>query len=251
MKPDALFRLSVEPPAEWVARLNRLFPPHGRAAWYVAAWVPGLPEDPVQRYVVYQAVPACALRDDAIEEIGWADAEVLPPGLKLNRAQTVLGTQVGLNFVAYGDLPSERLRVMRYWSEHRAVLHPAWVVQGPNGGHPYDYTQTEQRLLRAAGHDGKAPLIGELPYALLDERVLWRLTDIDALRRTATRAQLDEAQEREFRRQYLANLTASTDDVFAEMAGLVRHMDLPTYDGAVSRDYDDAEARFLEHGTLT
>lgn len=256
MRPDALFRLTVEPPPEFVARLGRYFPPHGRAAWFVPAWVPGVPEDPVQRFVVYQAVPACGLRDDELAEIGWADAEVLPAGYRLTEAQVVLGTQIGLNFVALSDLPSERLRTHRYWQQHRAFLQPAWVVQGPDGGHPWRYTAAESRLLRVCGKDDRAPELGSLPYAPLDERVLARLLAVDGLRKAVQnprlrRALQDEALNREFRRRYLDSLVSRTDETYDAMAKEMAGMDLPRYDGPVGVDFEEAEARYVETGHLS
>ena len=70
------------------------------------------------------------------------------------------------------------------------------MVQGPNGGHPFELSQAERMFKRALGlDDADTPAPGALPYAEPDRRTWRRLSALDRLRRWQQTLTWDERRE--------------------------------------------------------
>jgi len=219
-KRPALFRWSWDPPAAWLAALHRIAPPRERLSHLTLAWVPGLPDVPAQRWVVFECMPAAFAPSVLLEQL--------------------LGDPFDC---------AEHAWATHYWLTQGALPVPCWVLQGPDGGHPYRATAENATWRRWMGYgDGAMPALGALPYAGLDGRVLWQLRALSVLtnRRHASlpaeRAARAEARARGFRTEIVRTLDASLRDDVTRAAPAI-------LDGGLARRVDrDHPAARLAHG---
>jgi hypothetical protein len=220
-----------------------------------AVWEAGTPEDPVQRWVVYSATPAHLLTEFQRDEIEARNLSVLPPGVGAASPLAIArAVECAVETVPYAECPQGRLRALAFWEVHRALLLPVWVVQGEGGGHPYRYADHEKRLLRLAQLPDREPELGGLPFAPLDDRVLWRLLALDRLRtrygdKRRGEGTLADEQGREWRRRFLEFVVAGNTDALGQMSDILARCGL-VGDGGAPLD-GDAEAKYLESGTFT
>lgn len=254
-KPDHLFQWDHEAPSAFVERLDDLWPPYGRTPWLVPVWSAGEPDEPVQRWVIYVARPACTLTEDEQEEIRARSLEVLPPGVRSESPLAVLrAMELAIEPVPYAEASRGRLRTLGYWEAHRALLLPVWVVQGENGGHPYRWTEHEKRMLRLEKLPDDEPAPGSLPFHPLDERVIGRLVRFDRMRRLqkfggVNAKQMEkEEQERIWRRSFLDFMDVN-DHETREMADLLSRCGVASKSDR-GMGADETEARYVETGIL-
>lgn len=179
------------PPASFVHDLATLAPPSEHVSWLRVTWRPDW-----GRWCIWQLTPP-----GAVPSIMWG-----PDTRVLVRGETILGKRmIRLAPDPRFKLILNRGNMTRYaWELHLetgAYPQPLWVVQGPRGGHKWNFSDQESRLLQMAGHDGEPPEPGTLPYAPLDRRVFDKLVVLDRLRtwNLMSRA-LHELDERDFDR---------------------------------------------------
>lgn len=143
MTVESLFRWTREAPQGWHEALRRLAPPQERMSWLHLHWAPGTPAAPMQRWVIFECVPAIAVAGNGFLE-----------GLLAN---------------LFGNPWAQAMHAWtaRFWLTHQALPTPFWVLQGPFGGHKYRYTNDESEFAQWQGYGPTAPLIGDLPYAEL------------------------------------------------------------------------------------
>jgi hypothetical protein len=204
-------------------------------SWLTVHWAPGRPEAPMQRWVLFECVPAFAVVPNA-----WLN------GL-LERLKRDPWSQ------------AMHAWAMRYWLEHRALPTPFWVLQGPFGGHKYRYTNEESELAEFQGLPGDAPPIGALPYAELTPLTLSliRLHSVLTDRRHATNAEERRARvsqlQRESRRLLMHQIDNSglreyVADATPILSDTARRVERTT-PGAVG-DESAMTAKYIETGVI-
>lgn len=206
--PVASFVWDRETPAAWREQLEQRFPRQPNVSWLELFWVAGTPAAAIQRWVVYEAMPAQFVSDAFREGIAYM--------LTHERAE---------------DHTAEERRLLQYWTQHNALLRTFWIVQGPNGGHKYRYDRTESRMLELMGLPSDPPLPGDLPYAEFGDNVLEQLAKWDLLRKghadlRAGRAAENQAALEDWRRQFIrwlhAQLTLENVYKDVDISGLPR-----------------------------
>lgn len=137
-----MFVASREPRPEWLAECRRVAPPAEHRSHLTVHWLPGTPEAPIQRWLLFECVPRAYAKQ--LPGLGSLDPESPDPMIRW---------------------------AWEYWTAHDALPVPTWVVQGTDGGHPYAWTENERILAQAGLLEPKElPLPGDLPYAEPDAR---------------------------------------------------------------------------------
>lgn len=172
-KPNATWRWKREPERAWVDALARLAPRSERVSWLLILWEPGEPWAPVQRWEIREMDPDLAYVDPAI--LALYDGPD-PRTLGHWEGEGAQRRWRGASVIS-----------RRQWELYRKYLcvsHRVWVVQGPEGGHPFQLSQAERAFKRAIGlDDTDTPAPGSLPYAEPDQRTWQRVAQYDRLRK--------------------------------------------------------------------
>ena len=243
-----LFRWTWEPPASWVALVQGLAPPTERGTHLTLVWESGTPAEPVQRWVVYEAIPQQFITDGTIEALR------MHPPCRCPRNHHAIGICPRCGRV---QSPG-RQRILDYYCATGCLLRPAWVVQGSEGGHAYRYTAEESQWARWLGRPEAPPAPGDLPYAPVDQRVIGRLRARDRARlahaslaaaSTAERV----AHEQDLRKAMLASFAGEMRDAVTDTwAGIADA--IPTRSGPSrwdTLDDDAVDERYVATGELT
>jgi hypothetical protein len=182
-------------PAEWERRLRQISPKTRQLSYLAFRWYAK-----EERWVLYECVPReCIWRgNDIVRMLEDRPPRLLPKEQRLGR----------MFFVS--EYTHEMYRLHKVWAR------PVWVIQGKDGGHPVEFIDAEQQLLRLRGLPTEPPPIGALEYAPFDERVVERIAsrdrlialgnNLDRLKRTASNEVLKAeavASQRQFRAEYL------------------------------------------------
>lgn len=181
---DTLFLWDNPAPQAWQDAVDAACPSGDKLSRFLIVWEPGEPQNPIQRYTLWQMRPVATTRKMLSRR---RDGKPLDPRLmglveehprKNARWDTRLGCyrKVGGHFAA-----TDRLTWELY---HRTGMYGTrwWVVQGANGGHRYQLTHTERKLWQTrVGAERDAPQAGDLPYAPVDERVLQQLRMLESV----------------------------------------------------------------------
>jgi hypothetical protein len=156
-------------PPEWERQLAELSPQTNRFSWLKLVWEPGRPDAVIERFIVYQMIPAHAVQTEILEQL---QRDLPPQGY-------------------YDDVLKEYvdeencLITTRAWQLYRETQcwgRPYWVIQGTKGGHKRWFSETERKMLKVAGLPCDPPNPGELPYAEFDQRTLAALSQLDMLK---------------------------------------------------------------------
>jgi len=271
-QPSAVSRIEydrVAPPA-WQAALDAQHVPG--TARLVVAWEPGDVWQPIHRWFLWQLQPWAGVPDAVRRELQGPHPRT---NARLTYVPRTVNGQSELRPALVGG-PC-RLIDRRTWELHRA--HEAatgervwprrlWVIQGPQGGHPFAITGAEQSHRRAAGLPDDVPSAGDLPYAEFDPRVLtalerydlWRyaqgLGDPVSAAAKATIARLT-ADERAAHRLLWAKWETLADEWASGAAHAARqdglHLLRHTPVGASTRptvDYEAVKARFINDTSM-
>lgn len=240
-------------PKEWEDWLAEYSPPTNRFKWLKLIHEQGYPWEPVDRFIIYEMVPARFVMDEVLEQL----QHPLPPSEMGNYYDHALG-----EFVQNPDC----LITTRAWNLYRETEcwgRPYWIIQGVNGGHKRWFTPIEKKLLKLAGLPSEPAVPGDLPFAEFDDRVKKQLQAQDLLRSVharlkASRGQLiaqnalrQERQEREFREGLLKWLFAQVADIAPDVHKSLVDLDAPRIDFDVKemeRLSEEAEENFIETG---
>lgn len=189
-----------EPPADWERRLREISPvtdtlAHLRFRWREpqAHWL--IPDQ--GQWEIYSCTPRQMVTADRAAQFRthWAD---LPKGKQAGRKAFVTTYQFHM------------------WHQHGVDAQRFWVLQGPWGGTPAEYTERERRILDAEGMVSEPIPFGTLAACPFDEqsvagilsrdRLLKYDKNVDALARSNSpeaQAALTDQAEREFRDRFL------------------------------------------------
>lgn len=170
----------------WQQELDRIAPPGDTVSSLVILWEPGDPWEKLERWVIWQRYPldrhGRAIVPQMIDRAALEGASPRVTGhycgagwclcaMKANRWVDGNPLSYGIDYRTW-ELYQQTGRYHRRW----------WVVQGPDGGHPYRYDKWEQKLRRMAKQSPDAPFIGDLPYAEPNRLTWQRIGGLNLLR---------------------------------------------------------------------
>ena len=196
---DTAFAWTRKVPKRWQADLDQLTP-GDRLSRLVLTWQSGWPWDPLQRWEVYEVLPASSIASILTQEELLGITDSLTRGLW----QALRGADprtVG-RWVRDPDVPqhlggkkwrSDSLVSHTQWRLHQetgGLPHRTWIIEGTHGGHTLRLGQMEKGFLLASGVEPKAvhalaeawPNPGSRPYADYDARTFHALAERDRLR---------------------------------------------------------------------
>jgi hypothetical protein len=178
-----MFRREWEPKQWWVDELAHIAPPNAKIPWLLIHWEPGETWQPVQRWMIRELDPAIQY----CTHLEFYEG----PNPRTQGHWEGTGEQRRWKSSA---LISERQWQM--YRRYRCTSRRVWVVQGPNGGHPFELSQAERMWKRAIGlSDADTPAPGALPYAEPDARTFERLAQYDKLQRWQQQITWDQRRE--------------------------------------------------------
>lgn len=243
-------------PRDWETQLAELAPRSDQTTWLKLIWEEGYPWERVERFIIYEMIPAHAV-----------DAEILA---QLQRATPPQGRY---DAVLEEFIPEDGCmitkRAWRLYQEFQCWGRPYWVIQGSRGGHKRWFNNTERQMLKLAGLPQDPPAPGDLDYAPFDERVVTQLVKHDLLRdeQGRIRAALgkrkiqtlvgfrgkEEADAQTFRKLLLDWLGDQVAEVAPDAHRALLQMDAPRKDVDVVRveeAMERAEQTFIETGRV-
>ena len=214
---DALFVWDREAPASFVKELAEAVPQDDNLTQFQCVWEPGEPQAPIQRWALWQMRPlsvtqkmiarshpaTVGLTEPHPRRGAWWDEKAghyrLPGGAlaKTDRLTWELFDRTGM----YGQR----------W----------WIIQGPNGGHRWNLTSTERRIL-AEGSTGRirdVPMPGDLPYADPDWRTIRHLLELQKVTLWLRVARYAEHQQRRLTAAEEAEIETARGRFFDWMMG--------------------------------
>lgn len=245
---DSIFLWDRPVPEGWAADVRRLAPRTDRASHLVLFWESGSPQEPVQRWTLYEATPVALVQP---WRLGMFLAD--PPCRCSYESRTLARCPR-----CHGMQSPGRSRILKYLHETECLALPYWVIQGSDGGHRVRYGQAEEKWAALMRRPSAPPTPGSLPYAPFDQRVVRKVRQFDrALRafRSLADAVAHEqvAAERDFRRALADYMDLSVSQAFDDLsqqrkANLID--ELPRNHTADRRTVDTAAARetFIDTG---
>lgn len=226
-----VFRWKWEAPADWQRLLTEFFPRNDVFAWPKLVWLPGerwrvsIPgagttviEQPIQRWAIYQMIPRASAEQWIVDELEGPHPRTLGEW-KWNKSATD------------GRWVTESLVSRVQWELYRetgCVPKRFWLIQGAQGGHKFEFSNVEQRLLKMHQLPQEPPEPAALPYAPFDLRVIQQLLAHDRLRqfdrylstpeaRNAQRHAEGAKERQDFRRETLKWLRGQAAQAVAPM----------------------------------
>ena len=201
---DSLFLWDWATPPEWQTALRAVAPAGERLSDFRIVWESGEPQNPIQRWVIWQMRPVSYTAHQVRREIdprftGLTERHPREHAYWHEHSRCYRKWGGGL-------AKTDRLTWELY---HRTGQYGQrwWVIQGPTGGHRYHLTSVEQKLLgvRSKGRMKDVPLAGDLPYAPFDQRVLAHMRQLASVAKwhrvcqyaDANEARLDVEEQRE------------------------------------------------------
>lgn len=214
-KPDAHFAWNKRVLPEWQAELDRLSVVGENVSRLWLTWLPGTSYAPIQRWAIYEVVPASTIARILRQE------ELL--GITDSITAGVWGTKYGVRGpdpltvgvpVMDPSVPGgKRWRSTSMVSRAQWLVHQqtggmpylCWIIEGDRGGHAWHLGQLEQALLLASGADPNAvsnlmeawPAPGDQPYAEYDNRVFNALAERDRLQQWRQSKPWDQRSDRD------------------------------------------------------
>lgn len=241
-------------PEAWERRLRELSPVTEHMAHLVFRWRE--PGDGTREWIdphhgvweIYSATPKRMVSAERAEQfrLHWSE---LPPSQQMGRRTYVT------NYQHY------------MWHTCGVEVRRFWVLQGPWGGTPAEYTPLERRALDGEGLPSIAPPLGTYPPCPFDERSVKAIAERDrfyqagknierllGMDRPAALKAADDIAEREFRKKF----TAYVRDAMLPQAEFITSLSRTTAGDQVlpkaSRDYASMAAMyqdyFIERGEM-
>lgn len=186
--------VSRETIARWQQMLDREYPRGPRFVKLLIHWEPGDPWQPIGRFFIWQAFNPKTIRIEP-----WILKALQGP------APRSRGHYCGAGY-CYCDIKRNRWHDgttkhvdRQQWSLfHETGLYATrwWGIQGLHGGHRYKWEQNEPASLVSAMQEkgNQPPMVGDLPYAPFDSRVLRAIRREHNIARAARR--LSSLQQR-------------------------------------------------------
>lgn len=156
---------------DWARDLAALSPRFDRLSHLALLWEPGFPDDPIQRWFLYDCVPWAALPDWKQQAIQEPLCTCPLPVTQVERCRWCRKLR-----------SPGRARNLEYLGTTGCFPFPFWVIQGEQGGHRYSYTQVEVQWAKLMRQQPAPPVPGRLSYAPFDQRVIRKLRAYDRTR---------------------------------------------------------------------
>lgn len=173
------------PEPGWQEELDRVVPRTERGAWLKLVWDPGMPYEPVSRWVIYE------MQGDLSRVNPRLLAEFFRPPPRQDGLwvpdTSVLGRRRWHSHSTISQMQYDLFHA------HRAYPSKLWIVQGHGGGHKWALSTAEDRLFRFRCEGQEWPAPGELPYANPDRRTFEMLAALDRFRQADRRLLIEEA----------------------------------------------------------
>jgi hypothetical protein len=178
--PRISIGIQREPPSEYLgegqAALDRFFPRSDCLSWLLLDWCSDDKGDPIERFVIYQMLPAQYIMPDMLEALKGPHPDMCGYWEMWRGAKRWHSTAP----------PGVTGRKWELWREHKCEARMLWIVQGSGGGHRYRVPMLEKKARRMCGLTPDTPPPGDLPYAPPDWRVFENLLDLDDVRKFQT-----------------------------------------------------------------
>lgn len=192
LAPHAVSRIEYDRtlPSEWQAALDAQHVPG--TARVVIAWEAGDVWQPIHRWMLWQLQPWHYSQNAAVKR------ELRGPHPRSTGHYCAPSSGCGCKneFGAPTHTMAWKGGTVRlidrrayelHWEHYRAtgelvIPRRLWVIQGHNGGHPFQISMVEQKLRREQGLPEDVPSAGDLPFAEFDRRVLVGLERYDLWR---------------------------------------------------------------------
>jgi hypothetical protein len=235
--PDGMFRASREPDPSWQVALNDIMPPSDDLPTLAVRWEAGTPDDPIQRWVVWELWPIGWAHPDFIHALTHEDPTA--PHALCAPSQHALYRATG-----------------RY-------ANPFFLVQGGGGGTRYRWSPEESSLMRTLGLPMEPPAAGELPYAEPDGRTWAAIRELNRLAKAngdlakvktmnaAERAELEKRQ----RTAVVAQMCNELDyelarDITQAWSALASDVPEETAHHAKAHLWEDVRDEYIETGRM-
>jgi hypothetical protein len=179
------FMFQREVDRSFLDRLRQLSPESDDVSWLLPWWEPGDPWIPGQRWVLFQLVHPKLVDLDILDELegphprseGHICTSLPTHAWALPAPDNYQPCLCRKKIEGWRGGPCS-LITRTQWEIFRKTerfAEPFWIVQGTTGGHQWEFSEQESRLLRQHGLPDETPRLGRLPYAPLDERVLGQI----------------------------------------------------------------------------
>jgi hypothetical protein len=179
----SIFRRDRAPEQWWVDALAHIAPANAKIPWLLLHWEPGETWCPVQRWLIREMDPA----------IQYCTHLEFYEGPNPRTQGRWVGTGEERRWKSSAMISERQWKLFR---RYRCTSRRVWVVQGPNGGHPFELSQAERMWKKAVGlDDADTPAPGSLPYAEPDTRTFTRLAEYDKLTKWEQNITWDQRQE--------------------------------------------------------
>lgn len=177
---------SKTPDPHWQHELDRIAPPADTLSGLKILWEPGDHWAPRERWVIWQVYPVDRKGRPVIPWYVPEDALYGPSPRATGHACVAGYCTCAIKANAWVEGPKSSFGIdVWQWQlfQQTGRFHKRWwVVQGPDGGHPYRYDAFEQKYRKMKGESPDAPRIGALPYAEPDLRTWGRIAGLNLLR---------------------------------------------------------------------
>jgi len=182
------FYLTRDVPAYWQADLDRLHPGEN-VSRLVLHWYAGFRYDPVQRWAIWEVLPATHVGKILEDE----KKRGAPTSLTRSLWDAVQGPDPRtVGKWVKGRWHSDSLVSRAQWDLHKqtgGLPFLCWIIEGRHGGHAWQFGMFEQAFLLSLGTSPDLvqalveawPNPGSLPYAEYDSRVFHALAERDLL----------------------------------------------------------------------
>lgn len=173
---DALFVWSREAPADFAQELAAAVPQDENLTQFRCVWEPGEPQAPIQRWVLWQ------MRPKKVTQQMIASRHPVVQGLTEPhpRRGAWWDGKAGHYRLSGGRMAKTDRLTWELYDQTGMYGQRWWIIQGPNGGHRWNLTATERRIL-GEGSLGKirdVPMPGDLAYADPDSRTIRHLLEL-------------------------------------------------------------------------
>lgn len=173
---DALFVWDREPPASFVKELAEATPQDDNLTQFLCVWEPGEPQAPIQRWVLWQMRPKLMTQKliDARHPLVEGLTEPHP------RRGAWWDEKAGHYRLKGGKTAKTDRLTWELYDKTGMYGQRWWIIQGPNGGHRWNLTSTERRILGegSMGNIRDVPMPGDMPYADPDWRTIRHLLEL-------------------------------------------------------------------------
>lgn len=142
-------------PDDWQRQLAELSPRVQSLSWLKLVWVAGSPDDPIQRWVIFQMSQREKIPEFVLSMLQGPPPHPVTNPVDLMREQWDLYRETGC------------------WGQ------PFWIIQGEHGGHKRHFNRIEQLTCRMHKRPIHPPVAGALPYAPFNERVIQKIAVLD------------------------------------------------------------------------